>query len=137
VTGRYEILEHTADVGIAAAGETLEEVFEAAGEALAGLLDAWFPGEGEPRDATVEAPDQEALLVGWLDELLYLHEAHDLVFGGFAVRDVSAGTLRASVTAASRGDRVLEGVGVKAATYHDIEVAEHPDGWRTRVYLDV
>jgi SHS2 domain-containing protein len=138
VTGRYEILEHTADVGIEATGASPEEVFEAAARGLAELLGAWFPGEGQPRPVVVEASDRDALLVAWLDELLYLREAHDLVFGGFAVPSLSEGDLEATVRAGPAGEREVEGVGIKAATFHRLEVSPQPDGsWRGRVYLDV
>jgi SHS2 domain-containing protein len=138
VNGRYEILEHTADVGIEATGATLEEVFEASAEGLAGLLGAWVPGEGEPRDVIVEASDRGALLVAWLDEILYLREAKDLLFGGFDVQGVSEGELEATVRGAPARGREIEGTGIKAATFHRLEVSRQPDGtWRGRVYLDV
>jgi SHS2 domain-containing protein len=138
VSGRYEILEHTADVGIEAVGGTPEEVFEASAEGLAGLLGAWFPGEGEARVVVVEASDREALLVGWLDEIVYLREAQDLFFGGFRVDSLSEGELEATVTAAPAAGREVEGAGIKAATFHRLEVSRQPDGsWRGRIYLDV
>lgn len=138
MSGRYRILEHTADVGIEALGGTSEEVFEASAEALASLLGAWFPSEGEPRDLIVEAPDREALLVGWLDEILYLREAQDLIFGGFEVHSLGDRQLEATVRAAPAAGREIEGVGIKAATFHRLEVSRQPDGtWRGRAYLDV
>lgn len=138
MSGRYRILEHTADVGIEAVGATPEEVFEASAEALAALLGAWFPSEGEPRDLIVEASDREALLVGWLDEILYLREAQDLIFGGFELHSLGDGELEATVRAAPAAGREIEGVGIKAATFHRLEVARQPDGtWGGRVYLDV
>jgi SHS2 domain-containing protein len=138
VSGRYEILEHTADVGIEAVGATPEEVFEASAEGLAGLLGAWFPGEGQARVVAVEASDREALLVGWLDEIVYLREAKDLLFGGFRVDSLSEGELEATVTAVPAAGRRVEGAGIKAATLHRLDVSRQPDGsWRGRIYLDV
>jgi protein archease len=138
VSGRYEILEHTADVGIEAIGATPKEVFEASAEGLAGLLGAWLPGEGEARQVVVEASDREALLVGWLDEIVYLRETRDLLFGGFRVDSLSEGELEATVTAAPAAGRQVEGVGIKAATFHRLDVSRQPDGsWRGRIYLDV
>jgi SHS2 domain-containing protein len=138
VTGTYELLEHTADIGIRARGDTREEAFGAAARALAELQDAWFPGEGRPRRVEVEASDLEALLVAWLDEVLYLQDGQDLVFGEFTVTRVDDGRLSAEVLVAPRGDRILEATGVKAATYHGLEVREDPgQGCVARVYLDV
>ena len=137
MSGRFRFLEHTSEVGIEASGESLEEAFAATGEAVADLLGAWFPGRGRPRGVSVEATDREALLAAWVDELLYLHDTADAVFGGFDVRRVEERRLEAEVLLAPRGDRVLEGVGVKAATYHRLHVAPSDGGWTARVYVDV
>jgi SHS2 domain-containing protein len=138
VTGRFEVLEHTADVGLRLTGDTAEEVFEAAAVGLATLQGAWFPGEGEEREVEVTAGDRAGLLVAWLDELLYLQEAGDLAFGGFRVERVEEGRLMAGVLAAPRGDRTLESVGIKAATYHRLRLERDRDGgWSADVYLDV
>jgi SHS2 domain-containing protein len=137
VTGRFEFLEHTADIGLHLTGETPAEVLEAAGEGLAVLQGAWFPGHGQERTVEVSAPDLGGLLVAWLDELLFLHETEDLVFGGFRVEHVDDGRLRARVRVAPRGDRELEAVGVKAATYHRLRFERRNGGWVADVYLDV
>jgi SHS2 domain-containing protein len=138
MTERFEILEHTADIGLSARAPTREELFEALGEGLATLQGAWFPDGGAERLVAVEAPDPEALLVAWLDELLYLHEAEDAVFAALAVDRVNDMSLSARVRLAPRGGRELEGVGIKAATYHRVRVAQEADGrWAGQVYLDV
>jgi SHS2 domain-containing protein len=139
LTGRFEVLEHTADVGLRVRGDTPAQVMEAAAEGLATLEGAWFPGRGAEREVLVEASDLGALLVTWLDELLYLRDAEDVVFGRFAVRidngDVPSATARVHVE--PRGDRVLESAGVKAATYHGLRFEPENGGWVADVYLDV
>jgi SHS2 domain-containing protein len=138
MTSSFEILEHTADVGLRGRGARLEEAFAGVAEGLASLLGAWIPGEGEEQRVRVEGRDLESLLAAWVDELLYLHETHDIVFGGFVVRRLDDRALEAQVRTAPRGDRELEGVGVKAATYHRLEVGREEDGsWFARIYLDV
>jgi len=133
----HELLEHTADVGILARGDTCEEAFQAAAEGLAEILGAWFPGEGEEQELRVEAADVDALLVAWLDELLYLAEAADAVFGGFHVDRVGERELSARVSLSPRAGRELDGQHVKAATYHRLRVAEEEGSCEARVYLDV
>jgi SHS2 domain-containing protein len=137
VSGRFEVLEHTADVGLRITAGTPEALFEAAAEGLATLEDAWFPGEGRARDVVVEASDLPGLLVAWLDELLYLRDAEDVVFGGFEVQEAAEGRLRSRVATAPRGGRVLESAGVKAATYHGLRFERTNGGWTADVYLDV
>ncbi|HZA26471.1 MAG TPA: archease [Actinomycetota bacterium] len=135
---RFEILEHTADVGLLGRGATLEEAFAGVAEGLATLLGLWFPGEGTDQRVHVEGRDLESVLAAWVDELLYLHEVQDVVFGGFTVQGVTDQGLDARVRTAARGDRELEGIGVKAATYHRLEVdRDADDSWFARIYLDV
>lgn len=138
MASRYEIVEHTADVGVRGIGDSPEEAFEGAAEGFASLLGVWFPGEGEARTVGVEAPDREALLVAWLDELLFIQEAEGLGFGGFSIAEMRDKSLRADVMATPLGDRSPEGIGVKAATYHQLRVAEEDDGtWVAQAILDV
>jgi SHS2 domain-containing protein len=137
VTRGHELLEHTADVGIRARGSTPEEAFSAAAEGLAELMGAWFPGQGRERNIEVEAADRPALLVAWIDELLFLHESEDAVFGAFGVDSVSDRHLRARVLLSARGDRELEDVGIKAGTYHRLRVETEGSGWVAEIYLDV
>jgi SHS2 domain-containing protein len=137
VTRGHELLEHTADIGIRARGSTPEEAFAAAAEGLAELMGAWLPGEGHERKIEVEAADRPALLVAWVDELLFLRESEDAVFGGFDVDGVSEKRLRARVLVSARGDRDLEDAGIKAGTYHRLRVEPEGDAWLAQIYLDV
>jgi len=138
VTGRFEVLEHTADVGLRLTGDGPEEILEAAAEGLAVLQGAWFPGEGQDHPVEVAASDHPGLLTAWLDELLYLQESHDAVFGGVTVRRVEDGRAEAVVRLAPRGERDLESVGVKATTLHRIRFDQESNGtWSADVYLDV
>lgn len=73
----YEVLEHTADIGIRARGRTLEETF--ANMAL-GMMSLIVPDprrilEREERRVEARAADLEGLLVAWLSEFVYLVDA--------------------------------------------------------------
>lgn len=135
--GGFEVLEHTADVGIRAWGPTLAEALEQAARGLVELLGARAEGPGEARRLAVEADDPGALAVELLNELLFLHETEEAGFAG--VRVVGADGRRAEVEvelAPLPGEP--EGTAVKAATYHRLAVERRPDGAvEIRVYLDV
>ena len=133
---RFEILEHTADVGLRAWGATLEELFAAATEAVAGIAGAWEPGPGEEILVEVEAADLEGLLVDWLSETLYLFDSRGGALGGVRVASVSRGSCWGSVTLRELGDPD-NGVQVKAITYHQLEVTEDEQGWTATVCLDI
>ena len=132
----YEILEHTADVGLRACGPTLETCFEQAGWGLAELLGASRPGaEGEIRLVHAQSSDLGSLLVDYLNELIVMHEMEEVAFVSIRLR-LTADELEAEVGVAPLGGEA-ESTGVKAATYHQLEVREVEGGHEARVYLDV
>lgn len=137
MTAHFEILEHMAEVGLSLEGDTLEEVFQAAGEGFATIQGAWFAGVGEEREVEVRAVDNAGLLAAWINELLYLQDAEDAVFGGFHVKRVTEGALEAVVRIAPRAERELEAAGVKSAIYDRLRLERGGSGWTAEVYLDV
>ena len=137
----FELLEHTADVGIRARGATLEEAFEQATLGLAEVLGALAPGgsggPGEPVAVEVSAPDPGGLLVDWLNEVLWLREVRQAWLAGVQVDRVGDGTAVGSVRFSSEGP-APDGTFVKAVTYHRLRVEPDPSGgWLIEVYLDV
>jgi SHS2 domain-containing protein len=133
----FEILEHTADVGLRAWGPSPEEAFEQSGWALAEILGARAVGPGRPREVRAHGEDRGALAVGFLDELLFLHESEGVGFAAIRVRLVGDREVEAEAEMVPLpGDP--EGTAVKAATYHQLRVTTELDGWtEVRVYLDV
>jgi SHS2 domain-containing protein len=138
----FELLEHTADVGIRARGATLEEAFEQATLGLAEVLGALAPaggsgGSGEAVAVEVSAPDPGGLLVDWLNEVLWLRETRDAWLSGVRVDRVGEGAATGSVTLSPEGP-APDGTFVKAVTYHRLRVEPGPGGgWLIEVYLDV
>jgi SHS2 domain-containing protein len=133
----YEILEHTADIGIHALGPTLVAVFEQAALGLAAILGASADApRAEVRRVEAEAGDREALLVDFLNELLLLHETEEVALGSVEVRDLSDRHIVADVGVVPVAGET-ESTGVKAATYHGLEIREIEGGFEARVYLDV
>lgn len=133
---RYEVFEHTADAGIRAFGESPKELFENAAYGMFDLMtdvSAVRP-VGEVR-VEVEAHDLESLLVNWLSELLYLHDADNVFFVEFDVEVKGLG-----LSAKARGEEVDRErhrlkAQVKAVTYHMLEV--NPDEGYATVILDI
>ena len=140
-TEGFEILEHTADVGVRGWGETVEQAFHQATLGLLDIVGAWHPGSGErlaiEREAIeVEAHDLGALLVDWLGEILYLQDTRDVVVSGLEVSSVQESRATGWVELAPRPEEI-EGTAVKAITYHQLEVVERDCRWVAQVYLDI
>ena len=118
----FELTDHTADVGLRVWGPSQAALFEQAALALSALV--CDPATVEPRETyTVIAEAQEgspdALLVAWLNELLYRLDTDGIVFCGFSIE----GLTHRYVSARVRGEqfdrqRHTSRLVVKAATYH-------------------
>ena len=137
---RFEILEHTADVGIRAEAVDLSGVFEQATLGLLDIVGTWAPG-GEPAervDLAIDADDLGALLVDWLGEVLWLGDSRDAVVTSIAIHGVTERRATGVLGIAPRDEAAYEGgTQVKAITYHRLAVERTGDGWSATVYVDV
>ena len=135
----FRTLEHTADVGFEAFGSTREEVFANAARALMSLIVDLETIE--PRSELtlhIKGPDPESVLVNWLSELLFLHDAEGWLFQEFEIQSLHEGSL----IAIARGEKLQRprhqvNLLVKAVTYHQLVLEETPQGWRAQVYVDI
>jgi SHS2 domain-containing protein len=121
----YELLEHTADVGVKAYGSTVAEAFEHAAEAMFDIItdSSTIASVGE-YSIQLEAPDREQLLVDWLSQLLLLNGVKNLVFGKFKV-SLEKNQLTAQVFGEEYNTKKHKmGVEIKAVTYHMLKVQE-------------
>ena len=133
----YRILEHTADIGIESWGESIEECFEQSAYGLAELLGAQAAsGAADRAHVSASGGDRGALLVDFLNQLLLLHETHEVAFGETKVTRITGTELEAEVEIPPIGGET-ETTGIKAATYHQLLVAETEGGFEARVFLDV
>ena len=136
---RFEILDHTADIGIIVHGENLRALFENAGEAFFHLItDLRKVKRRLERPITLGGESLDRLIVDWLNELLYLHDVESLLFKGFKIKSVGESGLRAIV----KGEPFQEGIHViktevKAVTYHQIEVRQENGHWRAQIIIDL
>jgi SHS2 domain-containing protein len=134
----FEIIDHTADVGIAAYGADMSQAFANAARALFSLITELDDvAEVLHRDVELTAPDQESLLVEWLNELIYLFDTENIIFKRFDITQLNHTQLKAR----SYGEKVDKSkhklkTGVKAATYHMLKV-DKDDGCQVQVLFDI
>jgi SHS2 domain-containing protein len=134
----YELIDHTADVGIRAWGESLAEVFAQAALGMFSFMSGLESvRERESREVVAEGADREVLLVAWLNELVYLFGVEGLLFRRFDVLEMEDTRIRARCHG-ERFDQARHSVTaeVKSATYHMLEVKKN-DLWHARVILDI
>jgi len=136
---RFELIEHTADIGIIAYGKTLEELFENAAYGLFSIITDI--GTVEPKDKyelSVSAMDEEELLISWLNELIYFWEVKRILVSKFKVSILSSSHLEGMLYGENFNSKLhkIEHL-VKAVTYYDFKLESYEKGWKVQVILDV
>jgi SHS2 domain-containing protein len=129
-------LDHTSEVQLEVEAESPAELAAEAGRALGLLMLRGAPAavSGPARRLEVSAVDRDALMVNWLNEILFVAETERWVPVELEVEEASPERLRA----VARGVPVAEPPSsVKAATFHGLRVEERDGVWRAEVIFDV
>jgi SHS2 domain-containing protein len=140
---RFEFLEHTADLYIAAYGKSLEEAFEnAAYASFEGMTDL---DKVQPRledTVEVEGHDEQALLYNWIEALLVKFDITGNLYSRFkivSIEKTSSGfKLKAKIWGEPFNPRKhISKVGVKAVTYHQMEILKEKRVFTVKFILDI
>jgi tRNA nucleotidyltransferase (CCA-adding enzyme) len=135
----WELFTHDADIGVRGFGATREAAFEGAATALTAVLTC--PERVRPRQAVeiaCEAPDDELLLVDWLNALVYEMATRGMLFGRFTVRIEGHGLNGEAWGEPIDAARHSPATEVKGATYAELSVAKREDGlWVAQCVVDV
>ena len=140
---RFEFLEHTADAYIAAHGESLEEAFENAALATIDVMTELEKVKPKIEEALeVEAPDEFALLYSWLEEFLIRFETTGNLYSRFKVLNIEETPSGLKLRAKAWGElydpeRHPSKVGIKAVTYHRMEIVKKPKAVTVKFILDI
>ena len=136
---KYDLIDHTADIGVKAYGENLSECYE---NAAIGMFDI-ITDKSSIKDIgkyfiDLEAGDLEQLLVDWLSELLFLNSAKNLVFGKFKI-NINRDKCRLKEEVYGEefdNSRHSLGSEIKAVTYHMLEVNDK-EPFSVQVLFDI
>ena len=136
---RWELLPHGADIGVCGIGGSKAEAFEQAGVALTAVVtDPKTVAAKNSVEISCTAPDDELLLVEWLNALIYEMATRKMLFSRFEVRiDANhlAATAWGEMIDLNRHETAVE---VKGATCTELKVAQSPNGeWRAQCIVDV
>jgi len=126
----FEFFEHPADAKFQAYGKSLEEAFRNATYALVSLM--WDREKIRPKielPVVVEGKDLKQLLVGFLEEVLYLLDSRSFLLN--SVVDLNIESTRDGYILRGKfcGNRFEEGQetfgDVKAITYHEMMIEQN------------
>jgi SHS2 domain-containing protein len=141
--GKFEFLEHTADVYIRAHGVTMEEAYQNAALAMfETMTDSAKIAQTQQESLDVEAEDQYALLYNWLEALLVKFETENMLFSKFEITDWKETAESFKFKAKVWGEKFNpkkhpQKVGVKAVTYHLMMVIREPERAVLEFILDI
>jgi SHS2 domain-containing protein len=139
ISSHWEHFEHGADIGIRGFAPTLEQAFEQTAVAMTAVITS--PDQVSASKAVLircEAPDNELLLLDWINELVYEMAVQDLLFKRYQV------TINNGLLSATAFGEVVDrqkhqpAVEIKGATFTELRVCQQPDGsWVAQCIVDV
>jgi len=135
----FEIIDHTADVGIVAYGADVEDLFSNAALAMFSLITELESIEEKLHfDLKVSSEDRDSLLVEWLNELIYLFDVEHILFNRFDIESLTHNQLKA-VCYGETFDPVKHKIkiGIKAATYHMLKLDKNGGGYKAQIIFDI
>jgi len=142
-TGKFEFLEHTADVYVRAHGKNMEEAYEnAALSMFETMTDTDKIAQTQEETLEVEAEDQYALLYNWLEALLVKFETENMLYSKFQISSWKETTESFKIKAKIWGEKYNpekhpQKVAVKAVTYHLMVVIREMDRVILEFILDI
>jgi SHS2 domain-containing protein len=138
----WEHFEHGADIGVRGIGASKADAFAQAALALTAVItDPQCVTATESVHIACEAPDDELLLAGWLNALVYEMAVRRMLFGRFDVT-LHEEHNRMHLDALALGEPISvqrhhPAVEVKGATYTALRVAPVAGGWLAQTVVDV
>jgi SHS2 domain-containing protein len=142
-TGKFEFLEHTADILIAAHGQNLQEAFENAALAMFNVMtDTTKVNPAQEDKVEVTAEDEYALLYSWLEALLVKFEVNGMLYSKFQITSLQDDSEEFKLKATIWGEKFNaekhpQKVAVKAVTYHRMEIIKENENVTLEFILDI
>ncbi|MFH1458603.1 MAG: archease [Candidatus Omnitrophota bacterium] len=141
----FELIEHTADIGIRVQADDLKGLFEKAALAMFNIIGQLAPLSLGPTDKEIPPPrfnirqtaeTPEELFINWLNELLSLSATKELMFTNIIIHKLDKNSLEVEVFGEDIKIYKIN-TEIKAATYHELKLEETESGWIAEVIFDV
>ncbi len=135
----YELIDHTADIGIAVTADSMEALFETAAHAMFEQITDIRTLSGSMKTRlTITGIDREDLMINWLRELLFLWNGREYLLKQARMEKITDTGLTARVWYDSFDRQTHEILtDIKAVTYHGIRVEKTDAGWKATIIFDV
>lgn len=139
---KFEIISHTADVGIKVTAQTLEELFENAAYGMYNIICEKFHNIERKScyTSSIEEVDLEGLLVGFLNDLIFQTTVNKLLFCEFKVSNLNkkepfkiSCSCFGEVYQKEKHGRIVE---LKSATFHNLKIVKNKSGFETIIIFD-
>jgi SHS2 domain-containing protein len=144
VDSGYSLLEHTADAGVRAWGRDPADAFASAARGMFAIMLGDDPADlraaARPmaREVAVTGESWDDLLVNWLAELLFQFEVDRFVPQHMRFEACAPPRCAATVEGICIDDLdAIAGVGIKAVTYHQMDVQITPGRTTVQVIFDI
>ncbi|MCL5104486.1 MAG: archease [Armatimonadetes bacterium] len=136
---KFEIIEHTADVGVAGTGETKAEAFENIAYGMFSIMvDLAGYSPTDTMSVEAEGDDDINLLERFLSSLIVLFDGEGVLPLDFEITEMGDGRLACDVSVRPIGDDIeWLGPTIKAVTYHQMDVKMVNGRWRVQAIFDV
>ncbi len=133
----YQLIDHTADVGLKIWADSLPQLFAEAGYGFTSLI---VSGEIVPKENQIielTADSIEELFHDWLNELNYLFLIHKKIFNHFIILELSPTILKISTQGETYHNKHILHTEIKAVTYHQLYVKYEQNQWLAQVFFDL
>ncbi|MDD3655239.1 MAG: archease [Atribacterota bacterium] len=140
----FELVDHTADIGLKIYGKNKQELFLNAARGMFFLITSVpvSPVQNRPKNyykIESSASNIEDLMITWLSDLLYIHVTEFVIFDDYIINSMTEEMIKSKASAIeikSSPYRIVKEI--KAVTYHDLSVYQDPDGrWTANIVFDI
>lgn len=140
----FELVEHTADIGLKIYGMDKKELFVNAARGMFFLITGSniFSVPDKPKvyfKVESNASNIEDLIVSWLNELLYIYDTEFVIFDEYNINFMTEKGIDAKIRAIKIEDSPYQIIKeIKAITYHNLHVYQKKKGrWEANIVFDI
>lgn len=132
----FEIINHTADIGIKVRGKTLEELFLNSAKGLYSIMEIEFKEEKGKKIIEMKDNELEGLLIKFLNELIYYIESKRVagIINNISIKENLEFQMSFEMKMYSISNLRKE---VKAATYHNLKIEKKDEIYETTIIFDL